>query len=381
MSQIKSPVWYFAESSASFRRGLLTTLGGVMRRRDFLVGTGAAAAAAQFARIEPLLAQPKPEKIVVMTWGGLWGDALRDGVDAAFEKATGVKVVQDRGSSPIERITKVKVNMANQIYDVIQLTDGVVPLGVSEGAFDPIDRDSPRLSNLKDVYPEFIKNYWVAQIFSPLGVIYNKKLVKNPPTGFADLWRPEFKGRIVLPEISHSIGNYIIPIGAMASGKPPKDAEAGFEMLKKMVDLSPIWAKDTDTIMSSLQDEEAVIGLLYKSQTYTVQGKGTPAEWVYPKEGAILYESGSGIAKNTRNRELAEIYINLTLDPATQPHFMEVFNYPGSNRKMIDKLSPELQARARLTDEELSNLVELDQEFMSQQRAAWTERWNRIVSG
>ena len=57
-------------------------------------------------------------------------------------------------------------------------------------------------------------------IYSPLGIIFNTKLVKTPPTSFADLWRPEFKGQIVLPDISHSIGPYIIPIGAIAAGKP-----------------------------------------------------------------------------------------------------------------------------------------------------------------
>jgi putative spermidine/putrescine transport system substrate-binding protein len=316
-----------------------------------------------------------------MTWGGLWGDAMHANVDAAFEKATGVKVVQDRGSSPVERVTKVKVNAGNQIYDLVQLTDGVVPLAVKQGAYEKIDRNSPRLTNLKDVYPQFVKDYWVAQIYSPLGVVYNTKAVKNPPTGFADLWRPEFKGRIVLPEISHSIGNYIIPIGAMAAGKPWKDTETGFAMLKKMADLSPIWAKDTDTMMNSLRDEEAVIGLLYKSQTYTVQGWGTPVKWVYPKEGAILYESGTGIAKGTKYRELAEIYLNLTLDPTIQPRFTEKFNYPGSNRHMIEKLSPELQERVRLSDDERAHLVELDQGYLADQRPAWTERWNRVVAG
>jgi putative spermidine/putrescine transport system substrate-binding protein len=352
-----------------------------MRRRDFLAATGAVVAASPLARIAPARAQAKPEQLVVMTWGGLWGDSLRDGVDAVFEKATGVKIVQDRGSSPVERITKVKVNAADQIYDIIQLTDGVVPLAVKQGAYEKIDASSPRLGNLKDVYPQFVKDYWVAQIFSPLGLAYNTKAVKNPPTSYADLWRPEFKGRIVLPEISHSIGPYIIPIGAMARGKSPKDVETGFEMLKKMADLKPIWAKDTDTIMNSLRDEEAVIGLLYKSQTFTIQGWGTPAKYVFPSEGAILFESGTGIAKGTKHRELAETYLNLTLDPATQPHFAETFNYPGTNRKMIERLPPELQARVRLSDDERAHLVELDHDFMSSQRADWTERWNRIVAG
>ena len=350
-----------------------------MRRREFLAAGGAALASATLPRLGA--AAGKPESIVAMTWGGLWGDSIRVGIDQPFEKLTGVKVVQDRGSSPDQRVTKIKVSLNDQSFDIVQLHDGLVPLAVKQGVLEPIDPASPRLANLKDVYPQFAKSHWVAMIFSGIGVTYNTKLVKNPPASYADLWRPEFKGRIVLPEISHSIGPYIIPIGALAQGKSPKDAEAGFEMLKRMADLKPIWAKDTDTIMNALRDEEALVGLLYKSQTYTVQGWGAPVKWVYPTEGSILYASGTGIAKNTKNKELAEQWLNLTIDPKLETYFTEKFNYPGTNRKMLDLLSPELQERARFSQAELDHLIELDQDYMGEQRAAWTDRWNRIVAG
>ena len=339
------------------------------------------AGAALGAQARGVTGAAKPEQIVVMTWGGLWGDSVRKGVDTAFEKATGIKVVQDRGSSPVERITKLKVNLGSQIFDLVQLHDGLFPLAVKQGVLEPVNTKSPLLTNLKDVYPEFIHEHWIVQIFSALGIIYNTKLVKKPPVGFADLWSEEFKGRIVLPEISHSIGTYIIPIGAMAQGKSPKDGEAGFEMLKRMVALRPIWAKDTDTIMNSLKNEEAAVGLLYKSQTYTVLGWGAPVKWVYPKEGAISITWGTGIAKNTKNPEWAERYLNLTLDAEAQTHFTQAFNYPGSNRKMTDLLPPELRQRAQFSPEELKRMVQLDHGFMSDRRAEWTDRWNRAVAG
>jgi putative spermidine/putrescine transport system substrate-binding protein len=352
-----------------------------MRRRELLAGAGATLAAAPFAGIAPAAAQAKPENIVVMTWGGLFGDSVRQGVDQIFEKETGVKVVQDRGSSPVERVTKLKVGLADQQVDCVMLHDGLFPLARKQGVLEKLDRTSPRLSNLKDVYPQFVKDDWVACIFTAIGITYNKKLVKTPPTSFADLWRPEFKGRIVLPEISHSAGTYIIPVGALAQGKDPKDAATGFEMLKKMVDLKPIWQKDTDAIMTAFREEEAVIGLFYKSQTYTVQGWGAPVEWVFPKEGAIGISWGTGIARGTKRKEEAESWLNATLDPAGQAVFAKSFNYPGSNRKTIETLPPELQERTRVSDDELKRLVELDHEFMANERGAWTERWNRVVAG
>jgi putative spermidine/putrescine transport system substrate-binding protein len=195
------------------------------------------------------------------------------------------------------------------------------------------------------------------------------------------LWNEEYRGAVVVPEITHSIGHYIIPIGAMAAGKDPKDAETGFQMLQKLVALKPIWAKDTDTIMSSLVNEEAAIGLLYKSQTFTVRDQGGTAEWVFPKEGAISYLSGTGIAKNTKNKALAEQYVNMTIDPALQGWVAKEFNYAGTHPGMLKTLSPELQQRVQFSDAEVARIIDLDQDFMSSNRPAWTDRWNRITAG
>jgi putative spermidine/putrescine transport system substrate-binding protein len=353
-----------------------------MKRRDLLIGSSALVGGSLLPSLRlTAYAQEKPAQMVLMTWGGLWGDAMRDGAGNEFEKQTGIKIIQDRGGSPADRITKIKVNLNDQKFDLVQLHDGLVPLAVAQGALEPLNKDSPRLTNLKDVPPRFVQSHWVAMIYSPLGIIYNTKLVETPPTSFGELWRPEFKRQIVLPEITHSIGPYIIPIGAVAAGKPPTNAEAGFEMLKKMVDQQPIWAKDTDTIMNALRGEDAAIGLLYKSQTYTVKDWKVPVEWVYPKEGAILYSSGTGIAKGTKHLEFAERFLNLTLDPKLQTIYAAKFNYPGTNKNMEALLPPQLQERVRSTPEEMNRLIELDHAVMAEKRPEWTDRWNRIVAG
>ncbi|HUH95256.1 MAG TPA: extracellular solute-binding protein [Casimicrobiaceae bacterium] len=353
-----------------------------MRRRQLIKAGGAALAAPLLAPLlRPLDALAKTDHIVVMTWGGQWGDAMRDNVDAAYEKATGIKVVQERGASPVDRITKIKVSLPNPPADCFQLADGLVPLAIKQGVAEKLDRNSPRMPNLRNMIPTFWNDYWAPQIFSVIGIIYNTKLVKNAPMGWEDLWRPEFKGRIVLPEISHSIGSYIIPIGAVAAGKPPSDEETGFAMLKKMADLRPIWAKDTDTMMNSMRTEDAMIGILYKSQTYTVKGYGAPVEWVYPKEGGIAYTSGTCIAKGTKNLEAAEQYINTTMDPNVQTFAAKIYNYGGTNKDTLSKLSPELQARVKFPQDQLDRLIKLDLGMMTDKRAAWVERWNRVVAG
>jgi putative spermidine/putrescine transport system substrate-binding protein len=349
-----------------------------MRRREFL-GLTAAAAASPFAPSLPAFGQAKPSQLVLMTWGGLWGDVQKKSIDTLFEKETGIRVVHESGASPVERITKLKVSLSSQAFDILNLHDGLMPLAVKQGVLEPFNRASPAYTNLKDIYPAMVYDHWAATLFSAIGVTYNRKL-KNPPQSWADLWNPEYKGRIVLPDITHSMGPYIVPIGAQAQGKGTKDLETGYEALKRMADLKPILAKDTDSIMAAFQNEEALIGLLYKSQTFTVQGKGGNVDWAFPKEGGIEISWGYGICKGSKNAAWAERWINHALSPEGQLGVGREFNYPGSNRNMVGVAPPELQPRLRFTDEQLQRIVRLDHDFMAENRAAITERWNRIMS-
>lgn len=352
-----------------------------MKRRTFLTLAASSATLPLIGSFNSALAQSSTSQLAMMTWGGLWGDGMAKHVDEPFAAKTGVKVVQDRGSSPVERITKMKIGLDNQVFDLVQLHDGIVPLAEAQGVLEDLDPNSPNLPFLKDVPERFKRKGWVAMIYSALGIVYNPDLVKSPPKSFADLWNEEYRGAIVLPEITHSIGPYMIPIGAMAAGKDGKDVEAGFDMLAKMNELDPIWAKDTDTMMAALTNGEAAVGLLYKSQTYTVLNQGGKVEWVFPTEGAISYLSGTGIAKNSKNKALAEQYVNATIDPSTQGWVADVFNYGGTHPDTLATLPVELQERVQFSDEEVKRIIDLDHEFISANRGEWTDRWNRVIAG
>jgi len=352
-----------------------------MKRRSFLkIGGALPALSLGSLGATSAFAQAKPASVTVLTWGGLWGDALQKGVGQRLTAQTGVPVVEDRGSTPDQRITKLKVGLSHQTYDLIQLHDGLFPLAVSQGVLQKIDMNSPRLTNLNDVYPQFRHDYWIGQIYSAIGIAYNSKAVKNPPRSWADLWRPEFRGKIVLPDSSHSIGLYIIPIGAMAAGKSPKDGDAGFAMFEKMAKLQPIFQTDTDTIMKTLESGEATIGVLYNAQTETVAQRNPDIKWVFPSEGAISITWGTGIAKNAPSLEYAERFLNLTLDPQGQIGLAQAFNYPGTNRKTNALLTPLQQQQTAMTDAERAKMIDLDQQYMSDQRVAWMNRWNSIVA-
>ncbi|HUI18822.1 MAG TPA: extracellular solute-binding protein [Alphaproteobacteria bacterium] len=352
----------------------------MMLRRDFLkTGAAALAGSAALGAARDGAAAGKPQQLRVLTWGGPWASALKEGVDAAFTKATGIPVVQEATMVAYERVDKLKANLANQIYDVVQLYDEVWPFAMFANVVAPINKSSPRYKNLNAVYPRFVHPLWVAQCFTAIGIAYNIERVKNAPVAFADLWRPDLKGQLALPNMSDVIGADMIPIGALAAGKDPKDAEAGFAMLQKLAQQQPIWTKDGYSRMTALRDGKATVAILTAADVYRAQSMGAHVKWVYPKEGAISYSWGTGIAMGTKNQEWAEIYLDQTLDPANQAFFSRTFDYAGTNSNSLGQLTPELQARVRFTTAELNRLVELDHAFIAQHRKEWTERWNKAT--
>ena len=312
---------------------------------------------------------------------GLWGAAMARYVDQPFTQQTGAPVTDDFSSTPVERIQKIKMSLNDQVYDVVQLHDGIVPLAEAEGVLETLDETWPELSNMKDIPQRYKRRGWVGMAYSALGIAYNPRLVSKPPKSFADLWSDAYRGMIVLPEVSHSLGLYIIPIGALAASRPVDDTEAGFRMLERMVALDPIWARDTDSIMNALASEEAVIGLLYKSQVETLKQKGKNIEWVMPAEGGISYVTGTGIAKNSKNIRLAASYLNMTIGADCQRFVSELFSYEGTNPGVASLLAPAVRQRCGFSAEERSKIIDLDQEWMAHHRVAWADRWNRVVSG
>ncbi len=353
-----------------------------MRRRDFLRTSAAALSIpAGLGLAQSAFAADPPNELKVLTWGSAWGNALKEGADADFTQETGMQVDLDTGTIAVNRIAKLKSSLASQTYDIVQLYDALWPFAIANGLLERIDAKSPSFKNLKDIYPRFVHPYWVATIFSAIGIAFNVNQVKTPPTAFKDLWRPEFRGRIVLPDITDPIGFDLVPIGALASGKPASDFDAGFEMLKRMAAQQPIWAKDGLASTTAFREGRAVIGVIYASEAPTLHAMNVPVKWVFPAEGAISASWGTGIVKGTKNKVPAERYLDLALAAKNEAPFSRAFNYAGTNDKALGQLTPEQQARVRFTDDELKRLVELDHAYIAKNRPQLTDRWKHTLGG
>ncbi|HTH13951.1 MAG TPA: ABC transporter substrate-binding protein [Spirochaetia bacterium] len=154
-----------------------------------------------------------------------------------FSKKYGITVNElnpDGGSGDeIEAIKANKDNKGPQAPDVVDV-------GLS---FGPSAKKDGLLMNYKvstwASIPADVKDAdgaWYGDYYGALAFEYNKSVVKNPPTDWADLLKPEFKGKVALAGDPQTANQAIMAIVAagLANGGDLKSADAGLKYFDKL---------------------------------------------------------------------------------------------------------------------------------------------------
>ena len=141
-------------------------------------------------------------------YGGEWGEAIQACIVDAFTKATGTKVTPDPGVSTVT-LAKLRQQKGSPSIDIAWIDGGVSELAAGEDLVATINpKTVPNIANMvsEGVYKTSAGNiYALSTGFYALGLVYNTKEVKNPPTSWWDLWKPEFNGLSTMPSPANAI--------------------------------------------------------------------------------------------------------------------------------------------------------------------------------
>jgi putative spermidine/putrescine transport system substrate-binding protein len=181
-------------------------------------------------------------------------------------------------------------------------------------------RQLARFHNLSEI-PGITRDgkvYAIPYTYSEMGLIYDRKAFKTPPDSFSVMWDKRYKGRVLMYQGS----THNFSLTALVSGlRNPFHIGAGdFKRLsRRLVELR----RNVLTFYS--QPEEATqlyIGnravLLFANygaqQVKMLQEAGADVGYLIPKEGALAWLDCWSLSKGVRNRKLAEVWINFTLE-------------------------------------------------------------------
>lgn len=349
-----------------------------LTRRAVLRGlAGGSAAVLAAARGRPAAAAD--DELVVTMFGGAMEQGWRRTVIEPFEKQFKVRVTVASGTTLVT-LAKMRAEKGNPQMDVVVMdSPGAVP-AAAEGLWEKLDPARiPVMKELPDWAIDKDRNY-VSWLTAYYGLAYNTQKVKEPPASWEDLFKPEYKGRVIFPDMSNVGATYLLHVFAILTGGDinSNNVESAFRKVKALrPSVLTLWTSH-DQVAQLLTQGEAWIGPWPSDRAITIKAQGAPIGISAPREGVPFNTSQMGIVKGTKRRELAEKYINFALGAEAQQRASEaIFIGPTNpNAKVPSGLARDLGIDPAAP---LKKLPPPDFSRIAAYRDGWVERWNREI--
>jgi spermidine/putrescine-binding protein len=316
------------------------------------------------------------EELVVATFGGTFVDNSKKCHAAAFEKATGATVKYVLGSS-VQTAAKLRAAGARAEIDVAYMDSQIVKQVKAEGLLQPLE--PAKIASWNDLYDvsRDKDGAWVSMMFAGTVITYNTKLVTTPPTSWADLWKPEYKGKLAIPDISGTSGQQFLMAAARLNGGSIENIDPGFEAIKRLKPNVQMMYTQPDQLIPLFERGDIAVAVWYTDRTGAAAAKGVPVAAAYPKEGAIGIVPTVSVPKASPRRELAQKYIATLLAPEGQLCFAQS-QFAGPTNRTV-KLPPELAKLVPYGDF-VQHMYFPDTDLVAKKFPEWSERWGREIA-
>lgn len=270
------------------------------------------------------------------------GDYIDENIITLFEEKTGIDVQYETYDTNEMMYQKVKSGSTN--YDLIFPSDYMVEKMKSEGLLQKIDfKNIPNMkyidkSFLNPIYDE-TNEYSVPYMWGTFGILYNKKMVKEPVDSWDILWNPKYKSNIMMfDSVRDTMGISLKRLGYSMNTTNPKEINEAMKELMKQKDL--VLAYVNDEGKDRLLGEEVAMGIAYSGDAVTLMEENPNLAYAIPKEGTNKWVDAMAIPKSAQNKKEAEMFINFLLDPEIAKMNAEYIGYSTPNvgaLKLLDK--------------------------------------------
>lgn len=277
-----------------------------------------------------------------------WSEYIPRPVIDAFQKETGVQVAVENYASNEEMLAKLLAGGGS--YDLVQPSEYTVEALIKADLLRPLDKS--HLPNLKNLDPKFLNlsfdpgnRFSVPWMVGTVGIVVNASRVKEPVTGFGDVFNGKHKGRIVVVDDSRELVSW-----ALATLQVPTNdlTPATLARARPVVArwLPQIKVFDSDSPKTALLAGDVDLGIVWSGEgAILFQKDPQKFHWLLPKEGSHRFIDNLAIPKTARHPANAERFVDFCLRPEVSKLISDAFPYTN----------PNLAARALLTPAQLAN--------------------------
>ncbi|MFZ5655305.1 MAG: extracellular solute-binding protein [Pseudomonadota bacterium] len=316
-----------------------------------------------------------------------WSEYMPQEVLDRFEEETGIQVIYTTYDSNEALYARLKLLDDSSQYDLAVPSTYYVSKMGREGLLAPIDHG--KLHGLDRLDPQLRgqafdpgNTFSIPYLWGTTGIGVNSAAVDPATvTGWADLWRPEFRGRVMLTndprEVFH-VGLRVL--GHSANTRDRGEIEAAYH---KLVELMPsVRTFNSDAPRMPYLEGETDIGMIWNGEAVTGREDLPALTYVYPAEGAAIWMDSFVIPRNARNPEAAHRFIDFVLRPEIAARISAAIGYATPNLEARKLLDPEVAGNRTIypQPEDLRN-AEFQEDVGDQALLIYQEYWEKLKAG
>ncbi len=233
---------------------------------------------------------------------------------------------------------------------------------------------APYASKNRDAVPAHFRDpddHWIGTNVHLLVILQNTKVLPadQGPKGWADLAKPEWKGKVAFTDPANSGSAYsnLTMLAQMWGG------EAGWEKVAQLLANTRVLNRSS-LVFQGVGNGEFALGMSLEYAGYQWSSNGAPVKVIYPADGTVAQMEGVAIIKGGPNTENAKQFVDyVTRKDVREAILRFAFRRPARQDLDLSKLPG---AMPQLAD---VKLVDYDEDAWVEKRAETARKIQDII--
>lgn len=274
-----------------------------------------------------------------------YGDYIDVQTLKMFEKETGIKVKYEQYVTPEDMYTKYQSGAID--YDLICTSDYMIEKMIRARQVEKVDKSNMKyLGNIDKRYLKFCQSfdpkneYAVPYFWGTVGILYNKKMVKEPVNSWSILWDKQYKDEIVMENSMRDA--FLVPLKWKGKSLNSKNKEELNQALHLLEDQKSILeAYLVDESRDAMIAGDAAMAVVYSGDATIAIDSNPDLAYTVPEEGSNIWFDCWFIPDSCRHKKAAEQFIDfMNREDVAMKNFNYIY-YGTPNKAVYDQLDQE----------------------------------------
>jgi iron(III) transport system substrate-binding protein len=214
------------------------------------------------------------------------------------------------GTTEVMAKLQAEYTAGNSPADVILIADTVAMTQLKNDDRLLAFTDAP-VEGIDAAFIDADKTFFGTKVITT-GIVYNTDLVKTAPTSWNDLLATDAAKSLIMPSPLYS-GAAVIHVGTMT-----QQPDFGWAYYEKLAEAGAVAGQGNGTVIEAVARGEKAYGIIIEYMALNAKKKGSPVDFVFPKEGVSSITQPVAVLKGSDSVEAAKTFVAWQLSKAAQ---------------------------------------------------------------